>query len=107
MYCVPERCGIFKFLKTILNYFIEILNNLSYLYCIFVVYFQLSGEVFHTNAQMLYQIVVFMIERGLEIFKIPAGLAADIRLYWHEKEKKKLSPKNMVLIIVSAILMCL
>lgn len=45
---------------------------------------------------MLYQIVVFMIESGLEMFKIPAGLAADIRLYWHEKEKKKLSPRNCV-----------
>lgn len=50
----------------------------------------------HSNAQMLFQIVVFMIESGPELFKVPAGLAADIRLYWHEKDKKKLSPKNCV-----------
>lgn len=48
---------------------------------------------------MLYQIVVFMITSGSELFKIPAGLAADIRLYWHDKEKKKLSPKNCVRIL--------
>ena len=57
---------------------------------------QLTGEALHTNTQMLYQIVVFMITSGSELFKIPAGLAADIRLYWHDKEKKKLSPKNCV-----------
>lgn len=57
---------------------------------------QLTGEALHSNAQMLYQIVVFMIQCGPELFKIPAGLAADIRLYWHDKEKKKLSPKNCV-----------
>lgn len=80
------------------------MNNHDFSYTrasIFVfIHFQLSGEVFHTNAQMLYQIVVFMIECGLELFKIPAGLAADIRLYWHEKEKKKLSPRNNVRIVI-------
>ncbi|XP_065219205.1 rho GTPase-activating protein 19 isoform X2 [Planococcus citri] len=55
---------------------------------------KLTGEALHTNTQMLYQIVVFMITSGCELFKIPAGLAADIRLYWHDKEKKKLSPRN-------------
>lgn len=50
---------------------------------------------------MLYQIVVFMIECGSELFTIPAGLAADIRLYWHEKEKKKLSSRNNVCIVMN------
>ncbi|KAK4883467.1 hypothetical protein RN001_006786 [Aquatica leii] len=54
----------------------------------------LSPEGLHINSQNLSGIVSFMITKSSELFKIPPKLAVDIKAYFTEREKRKLSPKN-------------
>ncbi|BET01845.1 rho GTPase activating protein [Nesidiocoris tenuis] len=48
---------------------------------------KLSAEGFHSTAQTLSCVVVFMINESEEIFGIPEVLATDIHAYWENKEK--------------------
>lgn len=46
---------------------------------------KLTPEVFHTAAQSLSCIVVFMINHGHEVFDVPQALATDIKAYWDRR----------------------
>ncbi|XP_024081214.1 rho GTPase-activating protein 19-like isoform X1 [Cimex lectularius] len=46
---------------------------------------KLTPEVFHTTAQNLSCIVVFMIKEGLKVFDVPQSLATDVKAYWDSK----------------------
>ncbi|KAF5302710.1 hypothetical protein FQR65_LT08452 [Abscondita terminalis] len=54
----------------------------------------LSPEGLHVNSQNLSGIVSFMITKSSELFKVPPKLAVDIKAYFTERDKRKLSPKN-------------
>ncbi|XP_063222260.1 rho GTPase-activating protein 19 isoform X2 [Bacillus rossius redtenbacheri] len=52
---------------------------------------KLSPEEFHASAQTMSRVVAFMIQQGSALFQIPAPLAVDIRAYWLERHKRRLS----------------
>nr|CAD7407709.1 unnamed protein product [Timema cristinae] len=54
---------------------------------------KLTPEAFHAHSQAMSGVVAFMIRQGTRLFNIPPNLATDIRAYWAEKERRKLSPK--------------
>lgn len=41
-------------------------------------------------------VIAFMISQGPNLFEIPPKLATDIRAYWNEKERRKISPTSEV-----------
>ncbi|PSN46208.1 hypothetical protein C0J52_13145 [Blattella germanica] len=55
---------------------------------------KLTPEAIHVNSQTMSGVVAFMIQKGTSLFKIPPKLATDIRAYYIERERRKLSPKK-------------
>lgn len=56
----------------------------------------MSPEALHINYQTMSRVIAFMIEQGKKLFSIPPQLATDVRAYWAEHEKRKLTPKKQV-----------
>lgn len=54
---------------------------------------KLSPEIFHTTAQSLSCIVVFIINQFKEVFEIPPALATDIKAYW---DRRRLTPDHLL-----------
>ncbi|KAJ8880528.1 hypothetical protein PR048_016998 [Dryococelus australis] len=55
---------------------------------------KLSPEEFHLSAQTMSRVVAFMIQQGPALFQIPAPLALDVRAYWLERHKRRLSQQG-------------
>ncbi|KAK5650333.1 hypothetical protein RI129_001362 [Pyrocoelia pectoralis] len=54
----------------------------------------ISPEILHTNSQTLSNTVSFMITNSTKLFDIPSKLAVDIKAYYTEHERRKLSSRN-------------
>ncbi|XP_031335013.1 rho GTPase-activating protein 19-like isoform X2 [Photinus pyralis] len=54
----------------------------------------LTPEILHTNSQILSNTVSFMITNSSKLFELPPKLAVDIKAYYTEQERRKLSSRN-------------
>jgi hypothetical protein len=59
----------------------------------FIYHLQLPAEELYQITQNLSHIVIYMINLGFDLFKIPPNLAVDIRAYW---SKKSLQPVKVL-----------
>lgn len=55
---------------------------------------KLTPEVLHTSSQTLTGILSYMIKNSVEVFSVPMKLGLDIKAYFNEKEKRKVSPNR-------------
>ncbi|GJQ74447.1 hypothetical protein Trydic_g21317 [Trypoxylus dichotomus] len=55
---------------------------------------KLSPEVLHSSSQTLTSILSYMIKNSREVFLVPTKLGLDIKAYFKEREKRKLSPRR-------------
>ncbi|KAI4458535.1 rho gtpase activating protein [Holotrichia oblita] len=55
---------------------------------------KLTPEVLHTSSQTLTGILSYMIKNSAEVFSVPMKLGLDIKAYFNDREKRKVSPSR-------------